>query len=146
MLCPETCQQIANGFRGQSPGIVGVVVNVGNQRDFPTAQGGKEAGSHVVGVDEVGLLLPDDPAELGNAHGFHRKVGDPLGFHHFPDDIAFRAAIDHLHFAPKGMDDLADHLLRAGIDPGVQNVHHFHKCPSFSSTRAASPMLRLRIP
>ena len=146
VLCPETRQQIANGFRRQSPGIVGVVVNVGNQGDFPAAQGGKEAGSHVVGVDEVWLLLPDDPAELRNGHGLHRKIRYPLPFHHFPDDIAFRAAIDHLHFALKGMDDLADHLLRAGIDPGVQNVHHFHKCPSFSSTRAPSPMLRLRIP
>ena len=147
VLCLEARNQIAHGFRGQPPGVVGVVVDVGHQWDFAAAQGAEKASPHIVGVDQVGLLLPDDPAQLGHAHVLHGQIGDVLLGQHLGHNFTFRAGVDHLNLTPEGLDNLADHLLRTGIDTGIEDVQYFHDHPSCpDSSSAASRIFRLRIP
>ena len=76
MLRPEACQQISDGLRRQPSCVIGIVVDVGNQRDFAAAQRRDEAGAHVVGVNHVRLVLPNYPAEGRGGQLLHAIVPD----------------------------------------------------------------------
>ena len=100
-----------------------------------------------MGMNQIRLLLPDDPAQFGYAHGFHGQIGNILLGKHLPDDITVRAGVNHVDLSPERLNDLADHLFRAGIDAGIEHMQDLHGFPSFfDSSSAASRILRLRIP
>ena len=132
MLRPEARQQISDGLRGQPSCIIGVVVDVGDQRDFAAAQRRDEAGAHVVGVNHVRLVLPNHPAEGRGGQLLHAIVPDAHAVQNFPDLFAFQTAIGHVHPALKGFDDLGGNLFRAGVNFGIQNVQYLHVSALFS--------------
>ena len=132
MLCPEARQQIGDGLRGQPSGVVGVVMDVGNQGDFAAAQRRNEAGAHIVGMDDVRPVLPNHPAEGRGGQLLYAIVPDAHAVQNFPDLFAFQTAIGHVHPALKGFDDLGGNLFRAGVNFGIQNVQYLHVSALFS--------------
>ena len=132
MLRPEACQQIGDGLRGQPSCVIGVVVDVGDQRYLAAAQRRDEAGAHVVGMDDVRPVLPNHPAEGRGGQLLHAIVPDAHAVQNFPDFPAFQAAIGHVHPALKGFDDLGGNLFRAGVNFGIQNVQYLHVSALFS--------------
>ena len=132
MLRPEARQQIGDGLRGQSSGVVGVVMDVGDQRYLAAAQRRDEAGAHVVGMDDVRPVLPNHPAEGRGGQLLHAIVPDAHAIQNFPDFLAFQTAIGHVHPALKGFDDLGGNLFRAGVNFGIQNVQYLHVSALFS--------------
>ena len=104
-----------------------------------------------MGMDQIRFFPGDHCFQLPGGQILHRAVYNLLLRQHLADIFALRTAIDHIPVPTlsERMDDLADHLLRTGINAGIQNVQNLHcvcsSCLCWHS-RAASPMFRLRIP
>ena len=95
--------------------------------------GADNGGKHVMGLDHIRLLPPDQPPDFLHGEGSHGKIGNVSLFQGLPDG-AFRAAVVHIDFAPKHGNDLADHIFRTaeGV-PGkkMQDLFpDFHGCSS----------------
>ena len=124
------------------------------KRPFVAVLGGAKVSDKIGVINN--LLEKADTVIIGGgmAYTFIKAMGYEIGNsllgEHLPHNVAVRAAIDHLHIRvlPEGLHDLANHLFRAGINTGTEYMHHFHRqfSPCCDSSRAASPIFRLRIP
>ena len=77
-----------------------------------------------MGLNEIRLLLPDQPSDLADGKGLHGKKGNvplPQGL---PDGTV-GAAVDHVDLALEHGNDLADHILCSAEGVSGQKMQNF---------------------